>query len=1384
MNIVPHILQQPRQFRHWFLLGMAIFFLSLLPWATARAAPLSTELAQAGCDTTAYDEASLTQAIACVNHAGNGAQTIQVTADIALTQPLTPITNTALTEVIIAGNSHTIDAQGNGRVLDVQSVKQLTMRDLTLRGGNVLTDVNGIEYWGGGLRYYCGEGQNCTGTLTNVTLVNNQAVEGGGFAMYCYVDTTCAATLIDSAVIGNEAQSGGGITNGFDEENFAYALQLINTVVEGNRAEIGGGIRLRGADFTAINATIRDNRATSGAGLALVSGEYFLHVNVQGSTISDNVATLRGGGIYVRSNDPNDVDLRVTNSTLSCNQVTDSAGIGGAIAISSTYGTGIALRNNTITNNRAQSGSGIHIVVDEDVFAPPTMVSFGNTVIAGNQIGSACTGVLLQDSGKGAKLFTSLGYNLDSDSSCLTPTVRQAGDLPNGNANLGPLTDNGGATLTHALLPGSQAIDAGDDALCTAAPVNGVDQRGAVRPQGAHCDMGAYERPTVAACSTPEVIVGNEAALRQAIDCLNMAPSGAYTLTLTADIAYSQPMFQLKNPALTAVVIAGHGHMLDAQGHGRVLTLSSVPALTLRDLTLTGGKLSANAASPNGGGVAFDCARDVSCLWTLRNTVVRDNQADSGGGIDYYCSAGGGGALLIQDSVLRNNRATGVGGGLVYWTDEDSQACSVTLRNTVVEGNQALDGGGLRILRPRVTISDSILRNNRATQLGGGLMARISDGYIDMNILRSTISGNHAGVSGGGVYIASPDQRFDIKFANSTISGNTVDNGMGGGLYLQETEGSLQIALINSTVTGNAASQGAGVQIFDRAEAPAYYTSTLRLTNSIIADNQGSDCTGTAEAGITFTGQRVISFGYNLDSDGSCLPPAVRQPGDLPHGTANLGPLADNGGATPTHALLTGSQAIDAGNDAVCAAEPVNGLDQRGVTRPQGNHCDIGAYEAAPRQPGAMRIQALIDGRSQLILRGDTAQWHHFDFAAPGRHEFANEPTVINGAGWFPVWPDVPDAENRDCNCLSDVFSEVKPPLPLTATPVVLHLVRSRGVTSIVQYPAAANDYTLIIEFNDNEPLGADLYVIELTPGAALTPVYVSSTSSGSVGDLHFNDEDILRYDVTSSAWTMAFDGSDVGISGDVDAFAFLDDGSLLLSLDAPATLAGVGEIDDSDIVHFVPTKLGAETAGTFAWYLDGSDLGLSADEEDIDVIDFTPDGRLLVSPSDGFDANGVVGRDEDLFVLSNATFGQTSSGTWSLYLDGSDVGVSTGRDINGTWVDPANGDIYLSTNGAYTVTGLNGDQDDIFVCTPIKTGADSACTFRAFWNGDAVGFGSERIDGIDLSGLPATFTPAGAMMSDTEPLEVLDDEPWFEGPEEVSSTQQRFFLPLIKVGQ
>ena len=95
----------------------------------------------------------------------------------------------------------------------------------------------------------------------------------------------------------------------------------------------------------------------------------------------------------------------------------------------------------------------------------------------------------------------------------------------------------------------------------------------------------------------------------------------------------------------------------------------------------------------------------------------------------------------------------------------------------------------------------------------------------------------------------------------------------------------------------------------------------------------------------------------------------------------------------------------------------------------------------------------------------------------------------------------------------------------------------------------------------------------------------------------------------------MFLDGSDVGLgSTDLNALYVEDDGSILISPQAAKTLPGVGLVQDEDIVRFVPTSTGSNTAGTYSMFLDGSTVGLTTKGEDIDAIGRTPDGRLIIS--------------------------------------------------------------------------------------------------------------------------------------------------------------------------
>lgn len=262
------------------------------------------------------------------------------------------------------------------------------------------------------------------------------------------------------------------------------------------------------------------------------------------------------------------------------------------------------------------------------------------------------------------------------------------------------------------------------------------------------------------------------------------------------------------------------------------------------------------------------------------------------------------------------------------------------------------------------------------------------------------------------------------------------------------------------------------------------------------------------------------------------------------------------------------------------------------------------------------------------------------------------------------------------------------------------------------------------------------------TPTPTQTPpppsgdvIYLSSTTNGNAGGVAFNDEDIVTYNTSTSAYSMYFDGSDVGVTSDVDAFALMSDGTILLSMDAAVSVSGLGTVDDSDIVRFTPTSLGTTTAGSFSWYFDGSDVGLTTNNEDVDAIDFAPDGRLLISTVGSFSVTGASGEDEDLAAFSATSLGSTTSGTWSLYFDGSDVALNTAasEDVNGVWVDPSNNQVYLSTLGAFSVSGVSGDGADIFICTPSSLGTTTACTFNMYWDGSVNGFAGEVVDGIQI---------------------------------------------------
>ena len=290
---------------------------------------------------------------------------------------------------------------------------------------------------------------------------------------------------------------------------------------------------------------------------------------------------------------------------------------------------------------------------------------------------------------------------------------------------------------------------------------------------------------------------------------------------------------------------------------------------------------------------------------TIRNggTIVGENILD--GGAIYVDS---GGQATINDCLITEN--FGVNCGAVVGLADSTIAIS----NSVISNNLGGSGGGM-CSRGSTTI-DAVTFDDNTGMFGGALMT----GGGTVQISNSTFSNNNAEdfyFEMGEGYGGAIQNSSDMTIHNCTFSGNSslLDGGAIRNFGVLSING--------STFSGNEAPNGGGI---------LNLSGQVSVTNSIIANSIGADCVG----GITSTG-------YNIDSDDTCnLTAAGDQPGTSPI----LGPLQDNGGFTWTHALLTGSPAIDAGDNSACLA-----TDQRGVTRPvdgddNGSEiCDIGAFE-------------------------------------------------------------------------------------------------------------------------------------------------------------------------------------------------------------------------------------------------------------------------------------------------------------------------------------------------------------------------------------------------------------------------------------------------------
>jgi len=292
---------------------------------------------------------------------------------------------------------------------------------------------------------------------------------------------------------------------------------------------------------------------------------------------------------------------------------------------------------------------------------------------------------------------------------------------------------------------------------------------------------------------------------------------------------------------------------------------------------------------------------------TLRHVTVQGgNAAVDGGGVLSV------GTLTVENSTFTGNKAHDSGGAIAC------EGGTCTLTDVLVTKNKAVtnDGGGCEFdVAGSATLTRVTISHNRAGDTGGGVDT--NDG-VTVSLDGCTVSNNKSKHEGGGL----DPSAGTLTLINSTVSGNR--SAKGGGIQLEDSG---TVVLNNVTIAHNKAKQGAGLW----TEAG----STTMLTATLVAKNTPFDCFGA----IVSDGSNLIGRSDGCTITGDATGNIVGGPKPVKPVDPRIGPLADNGGPTETHALLTGSPAIDA----VVGTCPPPSVDQRGM--PRTGTCDIGAFE-------------------------------------------------------------------------------------------------------------------------------------------------------------------------------------------------------------------------------------------------------------------------------------------------------------------------------------------------------------------------------------------------------------------------------------------------------
>ena len=806
----------------------------------------------------------------------------------------------------------------------------------TITGGSFVG--NFAPRAGGGIEAATGgtitiDGTDFTGNSTGTAPGNGGAIH----VTAGDVDVTGGDVTNNSA-----ASEGGGFWN-----NAGWTMTVDGTSFSGNNAQGdaadngGGALFNNGGTLMVMNASITGNTANgmagSGGGAFNANGIFI----VESTTFDGNTSNRAGGGIEntgsLMDGDFPDSDTPRTelrDVTITGNNAGTSPGNGGGVHNGGggfvQFFTGMVMNNtaveggglwsagtmlvgdiNLVSTASSKRGSFVELW-NSSALAQQSSATKGpgsgfDVVISGNE----ATGDDAADGGGGI-------YNEGGDFGLFNTQISSNDASGTSGSGGGAFNNSGALGMISVEISGNTANRAG----------GGIEDVG-----------GTAEDDTEGTLLTDVTITGNDAGMNPG-NGGGIHSGGGYVQMRSGEVS--------GNTAVEGGGLWTSGEMI--VGGDEIIRMDETPsggtpvgAVNVMNNTATGDE------AADGGGGLYNQNGDL----TLLGTVVAMNQATgtsgSGGGL-----LNNNGTLTVSNSVFMNNSANRAGGGI-----EDANVRSeagqddVSIDDTVFMGNDAGanpgNGGGLHIGGPgSVMVTMSTFTDNTAVE-GAGLW---NSGAGTLTVMTTSVMDGTA-TRGGGLYqsgTASTGVGGTLELVQSLVANNTANGGGGGVEVVAGT-----VSMVNSTLSGNTAIRGGGFRQLSgtvnlnsvtiaqnegtrRAGGIRARGGTTNLRNTIIAENtspQGPSCSGT-----------ITSLDFNLIEDRT----GCNINGDLSNSQTNvaamLEDLADNGGPTMTHALESGSPAIDAG-------QTDEDEDQRGFARDNGQD-DMGAFELGGSPPAIL----------------------------------------------------------------------------------------------------------------------------------------------------------------------------------------------------------------------------------------------------------------------------------------------------------------------------------------------------------------------------------------------------------------------------------------------